>query len=95
MMLTRVVKMHFNPVFVEEFKILFKTLQPRIQSCQGCLTVTLLQDSENEEIFFTISQWENEDYLEAYRRSDFFYMTWSVVKPNFAQKAEAWSLLEQ
>lgn len=92
-MLTRLVKMHFCPDFVEEFKVIFKGVQPKIAAFKGCNSVQLLQDDHNPNIFFTISQWLDADHLEDYRRSDLFQKTWISIKPHFLSKAEAWSLL--
>lgn len=93
-MLVRLVKMHFNPEFITEFKTIFKSVQPKIESFSGCSSVQLLQDHTNPEIFFTISHWQDEAHLNAYRDSGLFKTTWAAVKPNFKIKAEAWSLLD-
>lgn len=93
-MLVRLVKMHFNPEFIGEFKITFEAIQPKIAAFKGCNAVQLLQDQSNPEIFFTISHWLDEQHLNAYRNSELFKTTWAVVKPNFKVKAEAWSLLD-
>ncbi|MBB2145041.1 antibiotic biosynthesis monooxygenase [Pedobacter sp. LMG 31464] len=94
-MLVRVVKMHFTPSFVSEFKTLFNQVKPLISSFEGCNSVQLLQHETQPEIFFTISNWQSAEHLESYRKSELFTETWAKVKPNFANKAEAWSLLEQ
>lgn len=93
-MLVRLVKMHFTSTFAAEFKTVFKSVQPEIASFKGCRSVQLLQDQSNPEIFFTISHWQDEDHLNAYRKSQLFKTTWAKVKPNFRFKAEAWSLLD-
>ncbi|WP_394801168.1 putative quinol monooxygenase [Pedobacter montanisoli] len=91
-MLTRVVKMHFNQMYIADFKQSFVLLKPQIEAFKGCTEVNLFQDKANPAIFFTISKWENEEHLENYRHSALFKETWAVVKPNFVQRAEAWSL---
>ena len=94
-MLVRVVKMEFSEAFIEEFKILFTEIKPKISNFEGCLGVKLLQHEKDPSLFFTISEWLSSDDLENYRKSDLFINTWAKVKPNFSAKAEAWSLLEQ
>lgn len=94
-MLVRVVKMHFTPSFVAEFKVLFNKVKSQISSFEGCNGVQLLQHETQPEIFFTISNWQSAEHLEHYRTSELFTTTWAKVKPNFVSKAEAWSLLEQ
>lgn len=93
-MLVRFVKMHFLASYVDEFKILFKTVQPKIGAYDGCKGVQLLQDANNPDIFFTVSHWLSDEHLNAYRKSELFTHTWAQVKPNFQIKAEAWSLLD-
>lgn len=94
-MLVRIVKMHFSPDFVEEFKVLFNKVKPEISRFEGCNHVKLLQHETDSKIFFTISNWQSAEHLEQYRQSELFINTWEKVKLNFISKAEAWSLLEQ
>lgn len=94
-MLVRVVKMHFSPDFIEEFKTLFLAVKSKIAAFEGCNGVKLLQHETDQQVFFTISNWQSAEHLEQYRQSDLFVATWAKVKPNFLRKAEAWSLLEQ
>ena len=94
-MLVRIVKMHFNSAYVDDFKQLFTSVKSKIANFDGCLNVKLLQHESEPCIFFTISYWNSSAHLESYRRSDLFIETWAIVKPQFAKKAEAWSLLEQ
>lgn len=93
-MLTRIVKMHFMPSFITDFKALFEATKPFIANFEGCLSVQLFQQEDETDIFFTISQWESAAHLTDYRNSELFINTWKKVKPNFASKAEAWSLVE-
>lgn len=95
MTLVRVVKMHFNPDFIEDFKTLFNHTKSKIKAFEGCTDVKLFQHETDPSIFFTISNWDSAAHLAAYRQSELFIHTWAKVKPNFAHKAEAWSLLEQ
>lgn len=92
-MLTRLVKMQFNEDFLAEFQETFKGVQPKIAAFKGCKGVQLLQDQHQMHTFFTISLWEDEEHLEDYRRSELFRETWTSMRPHFAAKPEAWSLL--
>lgn len=93
-MITRVVKMNFNPSFINEFISLFNKVKPLIANVEGCEGVQLLQHETEKNIFFTISKWKNTNALENYRHSELFKSTWAKVKIHFTAKAEAWSLLE-
>ena len=78
---------------IANFEEIFQQSQPKIAKMDGCISVKLNQDINNPHIFFTISEWETEAHLEAYRKSELFINTWKKVKPMFAAKAEAWSLV--
>lgn len=91
-MIIRLVKMEFNEDKIEIFSSIFEEIKPMILKMNGCVGVDLHQDIKNVNIFFTISHWENEDSLNAYRDSELFIKTWKKVKPLFKNKAEAWSL---
>ncbi len=91
-MLTRIVKMEFLPEVVDEFLANFELVKNRIQHFEGCFGVQLLRDKNSEATFFTISLWESENHLNAYRSSDLFKNTWAKTKVGFADKPEAWSV---
>jgi quinol monooxygenase YgiN len=88
----RIVKMEFEPQYCESFVQLFATIKEKIRNIDGCESLTLLRDIDNPKIFFTYSHWQDPKYLELYRTSDLFTLTWSTIKPWFASKAEAWSV---
>ncbi|MDO8993586.1 putative quinol monooxygenase [Daejeonella sp.] len=92
-MITRVVKMTFKPESVQGFKEIFYASQKLIRAFEGCNRVDLMRDLNNECVFFTLSFWNSEEDLNAYRQSYLFKNTWSKVKPLFSEKAEAWSLI--
>jgi heme-degrading monooxygenase HmoA len=94
-MIIRVVKMTFMADQTERFIEIFNTSQRDIQSFQGCIDVKLLRSITDVNQFFTLSRWDEEKSLEAYRTSELFRKTWASVKPLFSEKAEAWSLCEQ
>ncbi len=88
----RLVKMCLKEDGIEEFCTIFNDAKSKIESMDGCIKVYLHQEIHQSEIFFTISEWQNEQSLENYRNSELFINTWKKVKPLFKEKAEAWSL---
>lgn len=92
-MITRIVKMTIKSENIEGFKEIFYSSQKLIRAFEGCDRVDLFRDTNNENIFFTLSYWNTEEDLDSYRQSYLFKNTWSKVKPLFSQKAEAWSLI--
>jgi quinol monooxygenase YgiN len=91
-MITRVVKLTFRPESVDEFLTIFEESKSYIAAFEGNTYLALMKDKNNDNIYFTISQWLGPEYLEAYRTSAYFSSVWSRTKALFAQKAEAWSL---
>lgn len=90
-MIHRIVKMEFQPGKTTEFLTIFDKAQLYIRNTPGCLDLKLLRDVHNENIFFTLSIWENETALDQYRSSGFFSETWSKTRKLFANGPEAWS----
>ena len=91
-MIIRFVKMTFQDDKVAEFESVFYQTRPGILNFKGCNNVNLYADAKSKNVYFTISEWDSEEDLDAYRSSDFFRKTWSAVKPLFCSRAEAWSL---
>lgn len=91
-MITRIVKMTFREEKVGRFQELFEGWRHRIVARPGCRKLELLHDVADPRVFFTHSEWDHENDLEAYRRSATFAEVWPVVKTLFAERAEAWSL---
>jgi heme-degrading monooxygenase HmoA len=88
----RIVKMHFATEHILDFEQLFASRKSKIRNCEGCTSLTLLQDKHCPNIFFTYSIWQSEEYLNQYRDSELFVDTWKTIKQWFAAKPEAWSV---
>jgi quinol monooxygenase YgiN len=92
-MIKRLVKLTFRPDAVDEFiREIFDQMQSAIRNFPGCQHLELLKDVHQPHILFTLSIWENEEALDAYRQSALFQQTWVRTKALFAEKAEAWTL---
>ena len=90
-MITRIVKLSIDPKHKKKFTTLFLDNRNKITAFNGCYSVELLADINDENIFFTYSKWENKEAIEAYRSSPIFKGIWGNVKPLFSEKAQAWS----
>jgi heme-degrading monooxygenase HmoA len=90
-MIKRIVKMSFRDEELETFKIIFEESKNKIQNFPGCISVELLQDIQNKNVFFTLSFWDDAADLEAYRHSELFLNTWSRTKILFSEKPAVWS----
>lgn len=87
----RIVKMSFDISKRDEFLEVFDLIKNEIRSFPGCSFVHLLEDQNEQGVFFTYSSWESTDALSAYRSSTFFQQTWQKIKPWFKAKPQAWS----
>lgn len=93
-MITRIVKMTFNDEAVSEFLQIIENAHHRIRNTPGCLSLDVVQDLRNPNIFFTYSKWVDEDKLNEYRDSTLFREVWPSTKRLFAAKPETWTLKE-
>jgi quinol monooxygenase YgiN len=91
-MITRIVKLTFRLEDVPAFLELFEKSKASIFAFPGMKYLELSKNENEENIFFTISKWESEAALNAYRNSDFFNKTWNQTKQYFNDKPEAWTL---
>jgi quinol monooxygenase YgiN len=90
----RIVKLHFHPDKIDDFLAYFETVKHRINDFPGCEGMKLLRDINIPEIVMTYSHWVNEEALDNYRLSETFGEIWPFIKPWFAEKPEAWSVME-
>ena len=88
----RIVKMTFNPGKVDEFLEIFNQNKQHIRNFEGVEALSLLNDKNNPNIYFTYSIWKSEEYLNKYRNSALFNTVWNSTKVLFSEKAEAWSV---
>lgn len=93
-MITRLVKLTIDPDKVKDFQEIFVSNKEKIAQFPGCVSVKVLRDVNNPNVFFTYSIWESEDAINNYRKSELFGTIWPNAKKTFCDKPEAWSLDE-
>lgn len=91
-MIIRIVRMSFRNENVDEFLSIFKMINEKIRAFEGCTYLSLHQDHEQKNVYFTVSHWKSKDDLEAYRQSLLFKETWSEVKLLFDEQPKAFTL---
>lgn len=91
-MLIRIVKLTLKEENAKEFEQTAKANHAKIIAFEGCQHLEMYKDTSQPFIFFTYSQWKDENALNNYRNSTLFKSIWANVKPWFAAKAEAWSV---
>jgi len=92
MMLIRIVKLSFDPDTIETFLAIFEKHKKAIRKSPGCRLLELYRDKNDTDVFFTYSNWDHEQDLENYRKSELFIKVWAQTKPLFNKKPEAWSV---
>ena len=88
-MILRTVHMHFRPEAVPAFMALFETHRDAIAAQPGCQGVHLIQSSAAPERLGTVSIWDTEADLDAYRHSALFGTVWPATKALFASNPSA------
>jgi autoinducer 2-degrading protein len=91
-MIRRIVKMTFRKEETATFEAIFEGSKKAIRNSPGCKALELFRAKGEDAVYFTLSEWEDERALEAYRNSGLFRETWAKTKVLFADKAQAWSL---
>ena len=91
-MITRIVRMEFQPEYVDDFLAHFSAIKILIRNFPGVQHLELHRDAGQANVFYTFSLWDAEEDLESYRQSDLFKGAWSQVKPWFGAKPQAFSL---
>ena len=92
-MITRIVKLEVHQAAANQFLGYFEAVCHDIHAFEGCRGLELLNEVSSPGVFFTVSKWDNEEALNAYRDSTLFKTTWELVKPLFISKPLAWSLV--
>lgn len=93
-MLTRIVRLSFDPEKIETFLANFEANKQQIRAFEGCEYLEVWRDVHNTNVFFTHSKWLSEDHLNAYRDSELFTKIWSATKVLFNDKPQAWSVTQ-
>lgn len=94
-MIVRIVQMTFEKDNVQDFLALFESRKQLIRHFEGCRHLELWQSAQDENVFFTYSIWDSEAHLDHYRFSELFKDTWSKTKALFADKPQAWSVVQK
>lgn len=90
-MINRIVRLSFAQENVSTFLQIFENSKEQIAGFPGCNELTLLQDADNKQVFYTFSIWDSPADLENYRNSNLFRGTWQKTKVLFNDKPQAFS----
>lgn len=87
----RVVRLTFSESTIGPFEKLYAKHAEAIASQPGCFGVELVEDVKDPYVRATVSRWDSEDSLNAYRDSALFGEVWPATKALFAGAPEVWS----
>ncbi len=91
-MIIRIVRMHFTEAGVAEFLEIFNRNKEAIRNFPGCSHLQLLKDHDDPNCYTTLSHWDAQSCLDAYRKSALFEDVWGQVKSLFSARSQAFSL---
>lgn len=83
--------MEFLPEKRSEFLMLFERHKADIASQPGCRDLKLVQDEAQPACISTVSMWDAQEDLDAYRKSALFAEVWPATKALFAAPPTAHS----
>lgn len=92
--ITRIVRLVFEPQHVEVFLDIYKASYQLIRYSPGCNFLQLMRDHDHDHIYYTYSKWNSDEDLQEYRKSELFSQTWARTKVLFADKPQAFSIVE-
>jgi (4S)-4-hydroxy-5-phosphonooxypentane-2,3-dione isomerase len=92
-MITRIVRMEFAPDRLQDFLSMFHATKTLIRHFPGVLSLELHRDADLDNVYFTVSEWESAEALEAYRTSALFQTVWNETKTYFGGRPQAFSLV--
>lgn len=90
----RIVRLSFKEDKIDDFINIFNTHHSLIEGFSGCFSVKLKRDFYQPNIFYTVSEWESQEALDQYRKSELFVSTWDKTKVLFNDKPQAYSLTD-
>ena len=92
-MITRIVRLSFDPQYVEDFLKVFADTKNDIRAFDGCTYLALMKDHELPNVYYTHSKWISDEALQQYRKSSLFNNTWAKTKILFNDTPLAYSLV--
>ena len=90
--IVRIVRMEFKGELVSEFDTIFADSKSKIEDQPGCQQVLMLRSTANSGQRTTMSWWDDEHALNAYRHSELFGKVWPKTKALFSEDPIAWSM---
>lgn len=94
-MIKRIVKLTIRAEKIDTFSSKFEGWKQSIRKQDGCQHLELWQDIDDHRLFYTYSEWSDQQALDAYRHSDLFAEVWPQTKALFDDKPAANSVVQR
>lgn len=91
-MVQRFVRLEIDPAKTAAFMAIFEAVKEKVRHFEGCRGLWLYNDVGSPSVFYTISLWDSDAALEAYRHSELFLDNWAQMRELFAGKATAYTM---
>lgn len=88
-MILRIVHMHFRAGELDRFHRLFAAHRDSIAAQPGCRRLELVESAQDPNTLSTVSLWDGQEELDAYRHSALFAEVWPATKALFAAPPQA------
>ena len=90
-MIVRIVRLTLKQEHIAAFERLFESHHNAIESQPGCRGLELLTDPTHRCVRATLSRWDAESHLNAYRSSALFGEIWPETKAMFDAPPMVWT----
>lgn len=92
-MFMRILALRLNPDHINEFKNFYEeTVEPRLQSVDGCLFASLIKSKPEMEEFISLTFWKSQQQAENYENSDVFKELVDQAQPFLADSGNEWKI---
>jgi quinol monooxygenase YgiN len=90
-MITRIMKLRLKSS-ANEFVEYIDSIRDDISKYYGCHNIEVLNDKEDNKIFFIYSIWKNDKVLNKFRNSDFNREFWNTLLGMSEKRPEVWTV---
>jgi len=91
-MITRITKFKIEKASSKDFEVFMKTIKDEIISIEGCRHFDILKDKDDENNLFMFMIWKDDDYLEAFRKSDLNKLVVTKLKDFSTKEPSSWTV---
>ena len=92
-MFMRILKLNLNADSINDFKKFYEeTVEPRLQSVEGCLFASLINSKPDKNEFISLTFWKTQLQAENYEKSGVFQSLIDEAKQYFSEETDEWKI---